>query len=390
MPIVGGLLGDLYNRARQAFTPRPAYKSAANPGLSFSSSQAAQRPITFGPPTPVNLNRAFSSGGLSTGVLGTSTGGLGGGGNIYGGGGGGGFSLPQIQQPAGPDQNILNLIDEDYNTTLGALQSQEEALKGQLPLAIQETQRQQSSKTAALKTEQSSRLGQISTREGEQQRATQGALEQLRNLYQTVQRQQQGQLSAGGISSSSASEALATLLGRDMAQRVAGEYGTQEQVLGRLADERKNVNDYFTTTVSNMEQETADRIQQTNILFQQQLGQLNQLRGQASVEKQRGRANLYQQFQSQIYAIQQANQNAQMALYQWQAQMDAKLQAAYQTTLNLAPAQTAQINQTSQLTPYATPSPLTQGYPTAPQGVIQGVTGGITQYDPFTGQPIRR
>lgn len=278
------------------------------------------------------------------------------------------FNIPQISEPSGPDENALRAIEEDYNTTIGAIGAQETQLQSQLPTAISGVEKEQKQKETALGTERTSRLGQITTREGEQERATQGALEQLRNLYQEVGRKQQAQLSAGGITSSSAGEALATLLGRDMAQRVAGEFATREGVLNNLATERKNVEDYFSTTISSLQQETADRISQARNQFNQALAQLTQLRGAASVEKQRGRANLYQQFQSQITAIQQANQQAQLALQTWQAQMNTRLQAAQQSSLNLPSPQTNPLNIGT------APIAFSPGQPVAP-GRAQGFGG---------------
>lgn len=374
--IVSGGLGSKISGIQNPQFVRTAYaaESPNTPGFNTNIGN-----VSFGQPYSQN-------------VLGTQTSGGG------GGGGGGGqpqqqssgdqqqYSLPQISQPSGPDENMLRMIEEDYNNTINSISGQEQALNAQLPTATSQLKTSQASNEASLQQEQGSRLSQIGTRESEQQRATQGALEQLRNLYQTVQRQQQATLSAGGISSSSANEAMATLLGRDMAQRVAGEYGTQETVLRNLSDERKRVGDYFTSQVSNLQQETTNKIQEVQNQFNQQLSQLTALRGQASVQKQQARANLYSQFQSQVQAIQQANQQAALSLQTWQSQMNSRLQAANQSAFNLPQAQTNPMNQGGGLTGASIPALQTQTSLQKLSSFGPGLGQGIRQFNPSTGQ----
>jgi len=238
-----------------------------------------------------------------------------------------GPSVPDYATPPEPNSDYLNT---DYNNTLSAIDAQQKLAQTELPLQVNSLNQQKADVTTGLQGQQASQLQDIGNTEQNQQGATQGALEQLRQLYQEAGQRQTGQLAAAGISRSSAAEAMSSLLGRDMAQRVAGTVQSGAQVLSNLATERTKVNQYYGQQLSDVERETADKITEANAQFQAQLAQLQQLRGQAAVAKQQAKAQLFQQYQQQVYQVQQANYQAKLALAQFKNDLYAKIDMAKQ------------------------------------------------------------
>lgn len=249
--------------------------------------------------------------------------------------GGGGTSA---QSPAGNQtlQNDVNrqvddfgaIIDRDYETALGALQGQEEGLKGQASSSEQQIRAGYEPARTAIGQEQLTRESGLSTQESTARTQERSALQQARDLYRQLQQQNVAQLSGMGISSSSVSEALAERLGVETARRIAGVSGSTNEILQNIAQERTRVQTYYKQKLSDLEGQMSSQIAGIQQSLVSGLNQINTARQLAATDKANRRQELLSNAQSQIAQLQAQAQNFAQSLQQWQAQRESSLRDA--------------------------------------------------------------
>jgi hypothetical protein len=241
--------------------------------------------------------------------------------------------------------NANSQIDSDYESAMSMLGQAEGGLQAQAGTATSQI----NADITAGKTE----LGQA---QAGQEQSTQAVLstgeknyttnmQQARDLFRQTQQQNNAQLSALGISSSSVAEALAERLGVETARRIAGATGTVQEIRQNATVELGRIKKYYTDKSLQLEEQ--GRIQRESIQNSliQGLNQINQQKGQAATAKSQARANLLQQVQQQAYALTQQQQQFNQQLQLWASQKSAALTPLTQVDFNsLMEAQLAEQN----------------------------------------------
>lgn len=253
------------------------------------------------------------------------------------GGGGGGMPssvLGANTQSGGQPYDMINQqqatgnsqIDSDYETSMGQLSSAEQGIRGQAGTAEGQITNEAAATRTQLGQEQAvqEQGAQASLSTAEKQGTS--AMQQARDLFRETQQQNNAQLSALGISSSSVSEALAERLGVETARRIAGVTGSLDEVRLNTTKELGRIKTYYeqkTTQVQDWVANEKSKIQNTLMAG---LNQINTARTKAASDKASARANLLSQVQNQIYSLTQQQQQFDQSLQQWAAQKSAALQ----------------------------------------------------------------
>jgi len=291
----------LVGKAKASYTP-------PRPQVLSSKTATNTNAGVMGPPGPPAGYRAPSSGGMPS------------------------SAAPQNNLPKQPYQSIKdkqdngnNQIDDDYNQSMAMLDQASSGLQGQAGSAqdqiTNDAAAAQTSLGSAQTTGEQGVQSSLSTAEG----LGKNALQQARDLFRQTNQQNNAQLSALGISSSSVSEALAERLGVETARRIAGVSGSLDEVRQNAANEVGRIKNYYSERKVQLDENVRiqkDQIQQS---LMQGLNQINNARGQASQAKSSARANLISQVQDQVYQLTAQQQQFDQALREWAQQKSAAL-----------------------------------------------------------------
>lgn len=289
-----------------------------------ANTQRAQAPAPYKAPTVQYIN-----GGENYPAIGTS-------GNPYSKTTGGGGSIPTNNVPTqggGQPYQMINdqqnngnsQIDEDYNQAMSMFDQAQSGLQSQAGTANAQISNDAAGVATSLGAEQSTK--EQSTNTSLQTAETQGtsAMQQARDVFRQTQQQNNAQLSALGISSSSVAEALAERLGVDVARRIAGVTGSLQEVRQNTVAELGRIKNYYSEKKTQLDQNVQIQKQQIQQSLMQGLNQINSGRNQASAAKSEARANLLSQVQQQVYALTAQQQQFDQSLKQWAAQKSAAL-----------------------------------------------------------------
>ena len=261
-------------------------------------------------------------------VKGTSTGG----GNTTGGSSNSGTTY---QEQAGQDTqyNDINnqvddfgaIIDRDYETTMGALASQEQGLQGQAKTSEENIRAGYAPAKTAIGEEQVVREAGLATEAATAQKQGTSATQQARDLFRQMQQQNIAQLSGLGISSSSVAEALAERLGVETARRLAGITGSVDEVVQNVAKETTRVKTYYQQKVADLEGQMSAGIANIQQSLLDGIRQINSARQQAASDKANRRAELMSRAQTAVAQLQANAQNFAQSLQVWETQRQAAL-----------------------------------------------------------------
>lgn len=255
---------------------------------------------------------------------------------------------PTPQQTVESNQDNGNAqIDSDYNQSMSMLNDAESGLRSQAGAA---TGQIDSGATAAkneiTNTQAVAQQGvNASTQTAERQ--GKNAIAQARDLYNQQLQQNNSQLSALGISSSSVASALAEKLGVETARRISGVTGSLDEVRQNATNELGRINTYYQGKVSDLQNWVNDQKAVIQNSLIQGINQINGARNQAASAKAQARAGLLQQVQQQLGSLAQQQQQFEQSLQAWQVQKSAALTPIAQDpnyVQNLL-AQTQNINQ---------------------------------------------
>lgn len=269
---------------------------------------------------PVNPSSGFSQpkGGS---VLGAST-------------GGGNYNTPSTptQNNQQPYQQIQQAqdngnaqIDSDYNQSMAMLDQASSGLQSQAGSAQAQITNDAAGVATSLGKEQATGEQGVQASLSTAEKQGTSAMQQAREVFRQTQQQNNAQLSALGISSSSVSEALAERLGVDVAKRIAGVTGSLDEVRQNATNELGRIKTYYAEKKTQLDENVRiqkDQIQQS---LMQGLNQINSAKSQAASDKAAARANLLSQVQNQIYSLTQQQQQFDQQLQQWAAQKSAAL-----------------------------------------------------------------
>lgn len=230
------------------------------------------------------------------------------------------YQMIQDQQ-----SNGNSYIDSDYNQSMSMLDQAATGLQSQANSAGAQITNDAASVATSLGAEQATKeqSAQLSQQTAEKQ--GQSAMQQARDVFRQTQQQNNAQLSALGISSSSVSEALAERLGVDVAKRIAGVTGSIDEVRQNTVAELGRIKNYYTEKKTQLEENVRIQKDQIQQALMAGLNQINAARGQAAQAKAEARANLLSQVQQQVYQLTAQQQQFDQSLQQWAAQKAAAL-----------------------------------------------------------------
>lgn len=231
-----------------------------------------------------------------------------------------GFQNIQSAQDQGNQQ-----IEDDYNQSMGMLAGAEQGLQGQAGTAQSQITNDAAGVQTSLGAQQATQQQgvQSSLFTAEQQGTS--AMQQARDLFRQTQQQNNAQLSALGISSSSVSEALAERLGVETARRIAGAASSLDEVRLNAVNELGRIKNYYAEKKTQLDENVMmqkDQIQQS---LMQGLNQINSARSQAASDKAQARSSLLNQVQTSIYNLTTQQQQFDQQLKVWATQKSAAL-----------------------------------------------------------------
>lgn len=244
-------------------------------------------------------------------------------------------------QPTGPNnQDILNQIDEIYNSSFDYLNQAENALRSDLPNVLKSAQSNYDTNASVLNGQKQNADNQFGFQSNQAGTQNQNALSDSRNLYNELQTGYQQRF--GG--SSSAGEAAYQLAGREQ-QRQQGQLAQQyNTTLQQIGMQKADVQSKYDSSLLQLQQQKQNAIDQANRDFQQKLLDINNNRAQVSSAKAQARLGALQDLRNQVYSINQQNaqftntlnqqnQQAQQQLAQYGAQIQSGV-AGGQTAVN--------------------------------------------------------
>lgn len=216
-------------------------------------------------------------------------------------------------------------IDSDYSQSMAMLDNAQSGLQGQAGNATAQITNDAAGVATSLGKEQATGEQAVQTSLSTAEKQGTSAMQQAREVFRQTQQQNNAQLSALGISSSSVSEALAERLGVDVAKRIAGVTGSLDEVRQNATNELGRIKTYYAEKKTQLDENVRiqkDQIQQSLMAG---LNQINNARSQAASAKSAARANLLSQVQDQIYQLTTQQQQFDQQLQQWAAQKSAAL-----------------------------------------------------------------
>jgi hypothetical protein len=213
------------------------------------------------------------------------------------------------------DQN--SILDRDYEDTMSMLAGQEQQAMGQSAEASGTLGTEQTQVTNQLANQQTvdtqGQEAQLAT--GEKTAAT--GMQGARDLFRQTQQNNIAQLSGAGLSSSSVAEALAERLGVETARRIAGISGSIGEIRQNATKEMARIKSYYSGKATEVTQWVANEKLKIQNALNAQLNQINNGRQQAASAKANARASLLSDVRTQIYQLQQQENQFQQSLKEW-------------------------------------------------------------------------
>lgn len=285
------------------------------------------------------------------------------------------------------NQNNANAqIESDYNNAMSMLSGAESSLQGQAASASGQID----TGAAAAKNEITNNQtvaeqgANASLSTAEKQGTT--AMQQARDIFRQTQQQNNAQLSALGISSSSVAEALAERLGVDVAKRIAGVTGSLQEVRQNTVNELGRIKTYYQGKITDLTNQVNDQKATIQNSLIQGLNQINSARSQAASDKSAARANLLSQVQTQLGNLAAQQQQFEQSLQQWAQQKSAALTPIVQDPNYLNNLISTSNNLNQQFS--STGLNFTPQVNVNAQGTMTGqISGQKPQINPVTGQP---
>jgi len=255
-----------------------------------------------------------------------------------GGGGGGGSSQPAapskyVDQSTGREfgsyDDFTREIDNVYSGSENYLNQAEQAVRADLPNALNEAQSIYNTNVSSLGNNKQTAFDTLNTQTGKATSTKENALAEARRMFQE---QQMGSTQRFG-GSSSAGQAASEIQNREFARNY-GQTGRQyQEVVQQIETQRAGVEREYQTGILQLEQQKQGAIAQANRDFQNKLLQISQNRAQIGQAKAEARLAALQQLRSEVFAIDQQNRQFTQTLELQRQQAGQQLQAYGQSLL---------------------------------------------------------
>lgn len=314
-----GTLSSIYNLGKSLFN-QPQTKAVSAPlnvNQAFSSGGLTTQGSQYGPPT-LNLPKALSSGGLTVApsVLGAATTQ-----KTLGGGGSGGSGPTPVPTPTQPQYQDISADELNglYGGANAQLNQNEQSLRGQLPVYLQQIQSLADQQNANVDTQQKNQQGVLDQQTQETQQAQGDALHQAAQLFNELGQYYGSRFGAG----SSAGPAALELLSRSTQQNMGGINQTAQNNVQKIQESGRQLADFVTKQKTNISQQVKDKTQEVQQWFQDQLASINTNRAMLESDKASKRYELLQNRQNFFNQL-----NAQQAQYNMALENFVKEQSA--------------------------------------------------------------
>lgn len=225
------------------------------------------------------------------------------------------FLQPGSGESGGP--SVEDLVNAEYasaNSQIAALEAQ---YKREMPLAQARIGSEYEAGKGEMEAREAGQLGELAGKRTETQLAEKSAISKVRQLYNDLQRQRIAELSAQGISSSSAAEGSMELLGRSTAQEMGGIRQTALSTLGEIQKEESGTKNWYNTKLTELQTQKNQALQELENKYLSSLDQISTIRAQSEEARALKRYDAMVRAKEQAFQIEQWNAKMAFDLQRW-------------------------------------------------------------------------
>lgn len=243
---------------------------------------------------------------------------------------GGGGEQPgyYVEQP--PQEDYGGMAQEAYGKLEGIFNEIEADYQKQLPATEESIKTRYGQAKEPFREAQTEELGGLETRRIAEQGREKGAIAQSRSLYNELRQQRMGELSAGGLSSSSVAEAQMEKLGRSVYQDIGVARKQAAETYRQIEAEETNVGKYYTRKIQEVDDNLTMALDEARMRFNDKLAEIKLMRGKAGVEfaqeQSHARYEAMQAYRQEAIQIQQYNSGMKLKLEEWATEKLQKVQ----------------------------------------------------------------
>jgi hypothetical protein len=220
-------------------------------------------------------------------------------------------------------------LDAMYQGAQTAYNNQENSLRSQLPLMLQQLATSGDEQKAPYTQKQQEGEAQLALNEKQTKDAEQNAYQQARQLFNELSQYNLSRFGTG----SSAGQAAMELLGRSTNQNFNQVSNNAQDNLQKIADSKKQLVDFVSTQKALIDKQVKDKTDQAQQWFQDQLNQINSNRAMLESDKAAKRYDALQQRQNFVNQLADQEYTYRLNLSTWQQQqLNSMQQTAQQYT----------------------------------------------------------
>jgi hypothetical protein len=217
----------------------------------------------------------------------------------------------------GGSSSYLADIDAAYNANLQALSNQAGETQAQYGLAQSGLSSQYGEARANVGETQKAQIGQLGESAQTVGTSSQSAIQQARQAYGELQQRNQAYLSAQGISSSSAAEAMQEGLSRNTLNALNNIAQNRDLTLQNIEKEKTKTNDFYQRQLTNLDTGLAQAQKEIDLQLNSALNRITEARTMAANQKQQAKNSIIAQAQQAYQAASAQTAQYQQALDSW-------------------------------------------------------------------------
>lgn len=235
------------------------------------------------------------------------------------------------QQSSGP--SIQDLINQAYDAQMGSLNTLEQKLPGQAEEAKQYWTGEQAAVAPVYQQEQTTRLGELQTREGQAQQKQQLETAKVKQLLSELQNRQATQLAYTGGYGSSANPAMAEAFGKQAFSSM-GNLGYQgQQVMDSINSEKERVKNFYSNATATLDQKVREAKANIQSELNDKLNNITMAKGEAGRGKAQSTLEAWQSYANNITSLNLENKQWQQNIQAWALEKGKSLEAAQKFAL---------------------------------------------------------
>lgn len=217
----------------------------------------------------------------------------------------------------GGNASYLADIDAAYNANIQSLSNQAGETQAQYGLAQQGLSSQYGEAKANVGETQKAQIGQLGESAQTVGTSSQSAIQQARQAYNELQQRNQAYLSAQGISSSSAAEAMQEGLSRNTLNALNNIAQNRDLTLQNIEKEKTKTNDFYQRQLTNLDTGLAQAQKEIDLQLNSALNRITEAKTMAANQKQQAKNSIIAQAQQAYQAASAQSAQYQQALDAW-------------------------------------------------------------------------